>query len=430
MHTIPGVAHEADSPLTFLLRIVLLALLLLLLSGADLSAQPRCGDNIIEHPEECDEGAGNSDSRPDACRADCRLPWCGDGVTDPGFEEECDDGPGNSDRIPNACRRDCRRAFCGDGVVDERRGEECDDGAEGARNPYDGCWRCERCLVPKDDLAIATDTRLCRGRYRVRDTGAEGVIQVTGEGAFLDCRGAVLVGTGSGTGFLVRADGAILRDCHATGFALGVRLSGEGSALFGCGACDNTRDLVAEQAGHYGFRNYCTSAVGWSEAGSGCSLTCSAWALAKMPSEARETSAGVKPAPGKGSRATARETREAPPAKGMVTPRARSELQLKARRAPSRESEAVCRIAGRITGRMELVARVGVYDPEKSRWVGSQTVSEDGSYSLTLPAGRYRVVPQSGGKLGLRSRPAYHELVCAAGTLMTAGFEILGVEEG
>ncbi len=41
---------------------------------------------------------------------------CGDGVAGPG--EDCDDGPGNSDTEPGACRTSCRVAGCVDGVVD------------------------------------------------------------------------------------------------------------------------------------------------------------------------------------------------------------------------------------------------------------------------------------------------------------------------
>lgn len=47
-----------------------------------------CGDGIIQASEECDDGAGNSDTDPDACRTSCRLPACGDEVVDTG--EECE----------------------------------------------------------------------------------------------------------------------------------------------------------------------------------------------------------------------------------------------------------------------------------------------------------------------------------------------------
>ena len=49
-----------------------------------------CGDGVVNNPnEECDDGNNNSNS-PDACRTDCLLPKCGDGIQD--SEEECDDG--------------------------------------------------------------------------------------------------------------------------------------------------------------------------------------------------------------------------------------------------------------------------------------------------------------------------------------------------
>ena len=91
-----------------------------------------CGDGVLESPEQCDDGVGNSDTEPDACRTNCRAAWCGDGVLDTG--EDCDDGASNSDTEPDACRTDCTPASCGDGVIDT--GEDCDDG-----NPFngDGC---------------------------------------------------------------------------------------------------------------------------------------------------------------------------------------------------------------------------------------------------------------------------------------------------
>ncbi|MCA9715399.1 MAG: DUF4215 domain-containing protein, partial [Myxococcales bacterium] len=50
-----------------------------------------CGDGFVELGEECDDGEGNSDDAPNACRVDCTLPACGDGVLDD-ETEECDDG--------------------------------------------------------------------------------------------------------------------------------------------------------------------------------------------------------------------------------------------------------------------------------------------------------------------------------------------------
>ncbi|MBI5489158.1 MAG: hypothetical protein HY905_17615 [Deltaproteobacteria bacterium] len=82
---------------------------------------PVCGNSVVEPHEECDDGAANSDSTPDACRTDCREAHCGDGVADTG--EGCDDGNANDD---DGCRNDCRPPTCGDGIV--QAGEDCDDG--------------------------------------------------------------------------------------------------------------------------------------------------------------------------------------------------------------------------------------------------------------------------------------------------------------
>jgi hypothetical protein len=54
------------------------------------------------------------------------IPLCGNGALDTG--EDCDDGAANDDTKPNACRTDCTAAGCGDGVTDS--GEACDLGAQ------------------------------------------------------------------------------------------------------------------------------------------------------------------------------------------------------------------------------------------------------------------------------------------------------------
>ena len=54
-----------------------------------------CGDGILTAPEECDAGDDNSNAPDAACRPDCTLRHCGDGVIDPtaapGFPEECEE---------------------------------------------------------------------------------------------------------------------------------------------------------------------------------------------------------------------------------------------------------------------------------------------------------------------------------------------------
>jgi cysteine-rich repeat protein len=99
----------------------------------------RCGDGIVDTGEVCDDG---NDVAGDGCSASCRSnETCGNGITDPG--EECDSGAANSDTTPDACRTNCRRPWCGDGVVDPGAmpyPEECDDANGDPRDGCSGCW--------------------------------------------------------------------------------------------------------------------------------------------------------------------------------------------------------------------------------------------------------------------------------------------------
>lgn len=61
-----------------------------------------CGDGKIDYGEECDKGIANSDTAPGACRMNCTLPRCNDGVVDVwpqdfGLDEQCDCGPEYAD---------------------------------------------------------------------------------------------------------------------------------------------------------------------------------------------------------------------------------------------------------------------------------------------------------------------------------------------
>ncbi len=61
-----------------------------------------CGDGVAAGFAACDDGDENSDVLPDACRTNCQLPHCGDGVVNTG--EECD--PSADDDRP--CTAECR----------------------------------------------------------------------------------------------------------------------------------------------------------------------------------------------------------------------------------------------------------------------------------------------------------------------------------
>jgi len=89
--------------------------------GDVLGACLTCGNGLVEAGEECDEGVGNSDVTPNACRTTCQLASCGDGVDD--TAEECDDG--NNDN-GDGCSATCEiEAVCGNGDLEFP--EECDD---------------------------------------------------------------------------------------------------------------------------------------------------------------------------------------------------------------------------------------------------------------------------------------------------------------
>jgi hypothetical protein len=101
----------------------------------DIGWAPFCGNARLDPKEECDSGAANSDTNPNACRTTCTNPKCGDGVTDD--REACDDGPTNSDTLADACRTACTKARCGDSVIDT--GEKCDHGLSNSDTQADAC---------------------------------------------------------------------------------------------------------------------------------------------------------------------------------------------------------------------------------------------------------------------------------------------------
>ncbi len=240
--------------------------------GGKLYHQPRCGNGKREGVEECDDGQNNSDNNPNACRTNCTKADCGDSVVDNG--EQCDKGRLNSDKIPGECRTNCQRAWCGDGVLDISEGERCDDGNN---NPYDGCHQCQECVLPKDNLIITRDTRLCPGRFTLRDPGRDGVIKVTGSGVTLDCRDTELVGSGRGEfGIVVTGSNVVLRGCTVTNFGTGIDVRGQNTVIFDCRACGNGVDVKKSTPVFYPVRNECNKAVGgWSENGkAGCSGKC------------------------------------------------------------------------------------------------------------------------------------------------------------
>ncbi|MBA3548591.1 MAG: hypothetical protein H0T76_19070, partial [Nannocystis sp.] len=95
-------------------------------SGADTPGGiSPCGDGIGGPGEECDDGAGNGDTR--FCKEDCTLNVCGDGKLFVGWEL-CDQGAGNSDEYGSLCGSMCTPgARCGDHKL-QPEFETCDLG--------------------------------------------------------------------------------------------------------------------------------------------------------------------------------------------------------------------------------------------------------------------------------------------------------------
>lgn len=133
----------------------------------------KCGDGTVQQKgadglpntaddEKCDDG--NLDVG-DGCNNECAVETCGNGVHDQG--EECDDGVGNSDTKPGACRMDCTRPTCDDGVIDdvEPYGEQCEclgvDGAETITNENGSTWL--QCNVDVDGFPALCSQ--CRANY-------------------------------------------------------------------------------------------------------------------------------------------------------------------------------------------------------------------------------------------------------------------------
>ncbi len=136
------------------------------LAAARCAARRLCGNGQTDAGEECDDGAGNSDTTAGACRTSCQKATCGDGVIDP--NEVCDDGKANSDTQPDKCRTDCTAATCGDGVKDSDEACDGEDDCDGECNPP-GCGDgvVEEGVEECDDGALTSEYGGCAAECRL-----------------------------------------------------------------------------------------------------------------------------------------------------------------------------------------------------------------------------------------------------------------------
>lgn len=108
-------------------------------SSSTTEAVPFCGDGVLDPGEECDYGRDNSNVG--ACTLACTKAVCGDGLVWEGVES-CDNGLANAKEY-GGCTPGCELAArCGDGNVDLGY-EECDQGAlNGSGQEVDGNAAC------------------------------------------------------------------------------------------------------------------------------------------------------------------------------------------------------------------------------------------------------------------------------------------------
>lgn len=282
--------------------------ILLALALSSTASAAICGDGVRQGGEECDNGYDNSDSRPDACRMNCKLPSCGDRVADTG--EECDDGNANSDTIANACRTNCEEPRCGDGILDYEFGEVCDDGNT---NEYDGCHKCQKCYKPADGLRLTVNGSyidLCtdKDRYGLHDLLKDGAIIVEGDDITLNCHDVKLVGTSlipdfgdmfsgfsffgqqvqttppeqtivGGAAIKITGNRAVVRNCKVSNFRTAIEIdpaSTENILIYNQ-LCGNTFAIDGDKTINYGVNNTCDAGNEWKEKGRhGCSYQCPA----------------------------------------------------------------------------------------------------------------------------------------------------------
>lgn len=149
-----------------------------LLSVLLTACAPICGDGALEKTEGCDDANTLSG---DGCSEGCVVEFCGDGVLNnsaASLQEECDDGANNSDTAPNACRTDCTNPSCGDGVVDDQEG--CDDG-----NQIDDDACRADCTLPVCGDGLLSTGEGCDDSNAIDGDGCSSLcaIEVCGDGA-------------------------------------------------------------------------------------------------------------------------------------------------------------------------------------------------------------------------------------------------------
>ncbi|MEZ4366174.1 MAG: kelch repeat-containing protein [Kofleriaceae bacterium] len=126
-------------------------------------ALPTCGDGIVDAGEVCDDAGATG--AEDTCNAQCTSDLsCGNGVLDPG--EECDADVA-------ACQlANCTLRRCGNGVTEPELGEVCDDGGNAAGDGCSAdCRSDETCGNGRLDFALGLIDEACDDGNQVSHDG-------------------------------------------------------------------------------------------------------------------------------------------------------------------------------------------------------------------------------------------------------------------
>lgn len=91
-----------------------------------------------------------------------------------------------------------------------------------------GCtYPCVKYVTPKDDLYINSDTTLCPGVYNIADSGEPGVIIINASNVVLDCNGAIINGTMTGSDYGIYSrdyDNVTIKNCNVMNYLTGIEL--------------------------------------------------------------------------------------------------------------------------------------------------------------------------------------------------------------
>ncbi|MCA9715017.1 MAG: hypothetical protein KC468_10060 [Myxococcales bacterium] len=138
----------------------------------------KCGDNVVDSWEACDDGALNGEHKQ--CTPKCQLATCGDGYIH--TDEECDNGSANgqSPGSYGSCTANCTvDVGCGDWIV-QPQNEECDEGPWGDMNCTPHCEWFGRVMFVTQGTYTGSQIGGIAGADEICQNEAEGLLASPG----------------------------------------------------------------------------------------------------------------------------------------------------------------------------------------------------------------------------------------------------------